>query len=882
MKKIVYHATKKSFDPDKPKTPLFLADDPEWVKPWGSIVLKYDLTLVNPMVLKNEGMHHEFLDDPDEILNIQKKGHDGVVIENDGRPTIYLAFEPYQLHFIGKYEVKPEHREAFDRWFAGSKVVNDKGEPLVVYHGTTAADFKVFKHVDQARDFETGKIVNWRRPLWFSDNFSYSRGLVGKSGKVRAFYLSIKKPLDMRSLGEMATYEEIKAFYKAKKLKIRPKHDWGDRPTPVFDEPKMNIEAIEKAGYDGVILKESGGSISYVAFHPGQVKSATDNKGSFDMNSDDISEQILAEVRSRVGGWYGPLYHGSRYKFLKELDPKMAGSGVVSYGARGPVTWFTSSKDNAEFYTDPGHEDDNVQEYVYTAYVKMQNPLIVDVENEINGSPALWLDEAKNEGHDGLIVKNVIDGTHKSDVYAVWTKKNIRLVGPLQPPKLRHDVEIDEDDIEVLGKAGMFYAFIRDVDDEMVMNVGPFKTEAEAEAEAQKIIADRVPVPATMDENAGAKIPTFEEAWTRLSEVSESIDEAERELLKDGVSQDEVEQEVEDWGRSRYETAVEMIQGSNGARCWRGMTIPHDQDPAQLKNVGRYWSLSRSGAKAYYGKDDDRNVVFQGVVNLANVDWMQTIVARMNFISGDDEDEIAFLPGKQIKITGFFDEQDKRTKIDTFMLTNGLEDVTEGRLDSPTRKVMQAVAKVLAEKLPLLSKEQPHFTVELTREKDGIPVGSLSFSFEYDPRAPMVPRSGKEIEGVFNPYADVIMFVVALKPGAKISRVLTALYEPVAHELDHALDRNEHPEEDRQSLTSALGYLIRLDEREQVVAGLYQEAKKTRKPFIKLLRRKIEDARKTEVREGMDEGASRKLAAHVEKILVDTAKRRFPTAQTEA
>ena len=40
-------------------------------------------------------------------------------------------------------EVSPLDNPAFRRWFGDSKVVDERGEPLVVYHGT-AADFDTF------------------------------------------------------------------------------------------------------------------------------------------------------------------------------------------------------------------------------------------------------------------------------------------------------------------------------------------------------------------------------------------------------------------------------------------------------------------------------------------------------------------------------------------------------------------------------------------------------------------------------------------------------------------------------------------------------------------------------------------------------------------
>lgn len=72
----------------------------------------------------------------------------------------------------------------FDAWFAGSKVVDDYGNPLLVYHGTN-------------KDFRRFNLKNSRQPIiWFSvDRDKIERGDAGAAGRTRIIsaYLSIKK-----------------------------------------------------------------------------------------------------------------------------------------------------------------------------------------------------------------------------------------------------------------------------------------------------------------------------------------------------------------------------------------------------------------------------------------------------------------------------------------------------------------------------------------------------------------------------------------------------------------------------------------------------------------------------------------------------------------
>ena len=144
--------------------------------------------------------------------------------------------------------------QQFKRWFGdwqndpahASKVVNEDGTPKVVYHGTNA-EFTVF------------------------DN-----SMIGSSTQVGVlgdgFYFAETKEL-AKMYGEqvMGTYLSIKNPYYAK------------------PEEAFNIDAyqLEQQGYDGAIMQMARGTI-YSVFDNRQVKSATDNIGTYDKNNPDI------------------------------------------------------------------------------------------------------------------------------------------------------------------------------------------------------------------------------------------------------------------------------------------------------------------------------------------------------------------------------------------------------------------------------------------------------------------------------------------------------------------------------------------------------------------------------------------------------------------
>ena len=152
--------------------------------------------------------------------------------------------------------------EAFKRWFGKSKVVGADGQPLNLYHGT-AADFTVF---DQSRaGLSTGHTTAPLGIFLTSDGRSArayaekaSDGIPGY-GRVMDLYASIQNPYLM----SVEESQEVESPLEARRLRTR----------------------LEQQGYDGIRLK---GTPVWIAFNNYQVKSATDNVGTFDEFDPDI------------------------------------------------------------------------------------------------------------------------------------------------------------------------------------------------------------------------------------------------------------------------------------------------------------------------------------------------------------------------------------------------------------------------------------------------------------------------------------------------------------------------------------------------------------------------------------------------------------------
>lgn len=187
--------------------------------------------------------------------------------------------------------------DAFKRWFGDSKVVDADGKPMRVYHGTTArADFTAF---NKGPNFFTSEPA-------YANNFNNIEG-----GRTLPVYLSLKTPLDARELGSKpVSTGEVISFLARNNIKLAADFEQSLRQDTGKDEWWYHFrtgsdiqKAIQAAGYDGMIQRESAGSQStdaYVAFSPEQIKSATGNRGTFDPENADIRFRS-ADMGSRAG-----------------------------------------------------------------------------------------------------------------------------------------------------------------------------------------------------------------------------------------------------------------------------------------------------------------------------------------------------------------------------------------------------------------------------------------------------------------------------------------------------------------------------------------------------------------------------------------------------
>jgi hypothetical protein len=227
----------------------------------------------------------------------------------------------------------PLDNPAFRRWFGDSKVVDERGEPLVVWHGTDKG-FDVF---DPARSGEHTSAGNTAMGFFFAEDYGLARDVyAGRRGVVMEVYLSIQKPLRIRD-----KYDNDMGAA----LRIAAQGYLGHNPESAEDWLSFREYLVDMRGIDGVEFTGYADDPRYeqrvfLAFSPTQIKSATDNVGTYDPDDPSIlrnPEMQLADADGAVR-----LFVGDAADFADASDASVAMSsleGVVAW-----IDWIESRR----------------------------------------------------------------------------------------------------------------------------------------------------------------------------------------------------------------------------------------------------------------------------------------------------------------------------------------------------------------------------------------------------------------------------------------------------------------------------------------------------------------------------------------------------------
>ena len=143
---------------------------------------------------------------------------------------------------VEEYMKENNLNDNFWRWFGDSRIIDNNGNPIVVYHATKS-DFKAFNFDNSPQQI-----------IWFTSNLNAIKNKeIGASG-----------------------YDFTKELYALLK-----------NPCGWNEYEKYGLGQIEDRGYDGAILENNDGTFEGFVFNPYQLKSV-DNDGSWDASDNNI------------------------------------------------------------------------------------------------------------------------------------------------------------------------------------------------------------------------------------------------------------------------------------------------------------------------------------------------------------------------------------------------------------------------------------------------------------------------------------------------------------------------------------------------------------------------------------------------------------------
>jgi hypothetical protein len=227
----------------------------------------WGMARVNKFLLKASGekVKEAYVQD-DDLMKYSKGG----LIAPNGKKS-NLTPEQYKLvrtpefkAWFGNWENDPEN---------ASKVIDENGEPLVVYHGTTK-DFNEFKYAEFGFHFGTYEQAKKRIDYWVN---------LGSKFRIIPCFLNIKGILETKDFIKFR-FDVVKK-YLYRNLKFIDAKEYYDSK---FENQLKKV--LEQKGIDGFKYwnTEEGNGYSYLCFYPNQIKLADGTNTTFDNNNPDI------------------------------------------------------------------------------------------------------------------------------------------------------------------------------------------------------------------------------------------------------------------------------------------------------------------------------------------------------------------------------------------------------------------------------------------------------------------------------------------------------------------------------------------------------------------------------------------------------------------
>lgn len=281
---------------------------------------------------------------------------------------------------------------AFKKWFKNSKVVDENGQPLVVYHGTKQGDFSSFdkSKIGAQTDYGyrgKGFYFTPQQELaaMYSRDWQKFKQVPNENGRVMPVYLSVQNPYIIKSTD---AHNMLSKF-----------------------ESESFTRKLQEQGYDGVFVEMDDLVKSYdgelqeiIVFEPTQIKSVY-NRGTFDENNANV--------------YFQAVYHGSPHVFDKfALSAIGTGEGAQAHGWG---LYFAGNKETAERY----------REKLSRGIPRPDDVLIYDGKEYLPGDKSIMreaLDYVNDRGSKDKAARVLAKLKDDSEFYAKFWKDNEKYV----------------------------------------------------------------------------------------------------------------------------------------------------------------------------------------------------------------------------------------------------------------------------------------------------------------------------------------------------------------------------------------------------------------------------------------------------------------------
>jgi len=354
----------------------------------------------------------------------------------------------------GKASLSAPNTPEFKRWFGKSKIVGRDGKPKVMYHGTArditefrpkqanaifvtdnpefAASFAEISEnwmVDHAEEFftpeqikkfkaQTRKIRAKEGPLPAEDKFNeLLKDNLPTKGNILPVFVKAEDPFDYANPNHIKRLREWIADFDT--LQKISRGSWQ-----TIESPRVQ-QALEQEGFDSFYVLE-GGHKNLAVYNPSQIKSATGNIGTFDINNPDIRYSLSAPDTPQFKRFYADskvvdkdgkplvLYHGTS----KDVDFnkfKVPRNGVWLTPDPNIASMYAKENDSQDFKRIDGKfVATNKASRVMPVWANISNPYTLTQEDlesfgdDYQKDQKVLFDRLRKEGYDGAHIEGVI------------------------------------------------------------------------------------------------------------------------------------------------------------------------------------------------------------------------------------------------------------------------------------------------------------------------------------------------------------------------------------------------------------------------------------------------------------------------------------------